>query len=87
MGKGIFLLWMTKYFSLDAVQEMLTWLGYKVTVCNNGNEAIEILKRDPSDIDLVILDMMMPGINVRECFRHLKEIKNVSRRLSLQATG
>ena len=72
-------------FLLDAVQEMLSWLGYKVTVCNNGNDAIEILKRDPSDIDLVILDIMMPGIDGRECFRRLKEIKDDIK--ALIATG
>jgi CheY-like chemotaxis protein len=84
-GKGHILVVDDEVFLLDAVQEMLSWLGYKVTVCNNGNDAIEILKRDPSDIDLVILDIMMPGIDGRECFRRLKEIKDDIK--ALIATG
>jgi len=84
-GKGHILVVDDEIFLLDAVQEMLTWLGYDVSVCTNGKDAVEFVKRDPSNVDLVILDMMMPNMNGRECFRQLKEIKNSIR--ALIATG
>ncbi len=84
-GKGHILVVDDEIFLLDAVQEMLTWLGYDISVCTNGKDAVEFVKRDPSNVDLVILDMMMPNMNGRECFRQLKELKNDIR--TLIATG
>ena len=82
-GKGHILVVDDERFMVDAVQEMLSWLGYTVSVCLNGNEAVEIFKEQSNMIDLVILDMMMPGINGRECFNRMKEIdKDVKALLS-----
>ena len=41
-------------------KEMLTSLGYEVTVCHGGPEALEVFRRDPQRFDLVITDMTMP---------------------------
>jgi two-component system OmpR family response regulator len=37
--------------------------GYRVTVVGDGPSALAILKRKPCDIDLVILDLMLPGMS------------------------
>ncbi len=63
--------------------KMLTALGYKVTTALDGVEALEYYTAHADDIDLVILDMVMPRMGARECFRQLKAInRNVRAILS-----
>lgn len=59
----------------DAIGETLTWLGFSVTYAESGNEAISILENSSEEYDLVILDMVMPGMNGKDCFSRMKEIK------------
>ena len=40
---------------------MLENLGYNVLIAGSRKEAIEVYKKNREDIDLVILDMIMPG--------------------------
>jgi PAS domain S-box-containing protein len=54
--------------------EFLRNLGYQVIAASNGREAVETYRAAPSEIDLVILDMVMPEMGGRECFRTLKSI-------------
>jgi PAS domain S-box-containing protein len=54
--------------------DMLIAIGYEVITANNGVEAVEIYKNESSDIDLVILDMIMPEMGGHECFKELKKI-------------
>ena len=42
--------------------EVLTMLGYKVSVFTDGTRALETLRREDAAIDLVITDQYMPGI-------------------------
>ncbi|MGA2253331.1 MAG: response regulator transcription factor [Thermoguttaceae bacterium] len=37
--------------------------GYRVTVCGDGRAAIKLLTDSSSDIDLVVLDLMLPGMS------------------------
>jgi CheY-like chemotaxis protein len=37
--------------------------GYKVTICNNGKDAIEIYSKHHTNIDLILLDFNLPGMN------------------------
>lgn len=43
-------------------KEMLSYLGYDVTVATNSGQALEIFQADPDKFDLVITDMTMPNI-------------------------
>jgi CheY-like chemotaxis protein len=54
--------------------KMLQSLGYGVVTARDGVEAVEYYREHASDIDLVILDMIMPRMGARECFKILKEI-------------
>ncbi|MFH0998150.1 MAG: PAS domain S-box protein [Pseudomonadota bacterium] len=54
---------------------MLENLGYRVIVSMNGQEAIDAIKNMGSEIDLVILDMIMPGMDGSMTFDRLQEIK------------
>ena len=55
------------------VRDILEEIGYHVLGAGNGQEAIEIYQHHSSPIDLVILDMTMPGMGGRETFEKLKE--------------
>ena len=57
----------------DVVQGMLCGLGYNVLLANDGKEAVEIYKSNSGEIDLVLMDMMMPVMNARDAFPLLKE--------------
>jgi PAS domain S-box-containing protein len=54
--------------SKEAMEEM----GYNVLVAASGMEAIDILKKQ--SVDLVILDMIMPGMDGKETFHMIREI-------------
>ncbi|MHC4871786.1 MAG: PAS domain-containing hybrid sensor histidine kinase/response regulator [Planctomycetota bacterium] len=58
----------------NVAQDVLFELGYKVTLCNNGKEAVEFYNKSWQDIDLVILDMVMPVMNGREAFNEMVKI-------------
>ena len=58
---------------------LLTKLGYRVTVCNNGKEALEMYKEASPTIDLVVLDLVMPEMGGSEIFLKLLEINPLVR--------
>ncbi|MFA5110411.1 MAG: response regulator [Desulfobaccales bacterium] len=55
-------------------KRILEQLGYRILQAATGAEALEIFRRDRHGIDLVILDMIMPGMGGAETYRKLKEI-------------
>jgi two-component system, cell cycle sensor histidine kinase and response regulator CckA len=54
--------------------EILKALGYEVIVAKSGDEAIQIYKQKQTEVDIVMLDMIMPGMGGGETFDRLKEI-------------
>jgi PAS domain S-box-containing protein len=56
------------------VSEILTSTGYEVITCNDGLEAVELYRREWKDIDLVLLDMMMPEMNGKDAFMEMRSI-------------
>ena len=54
--------------------DMLSALGYTVTLCRNGREAVELYKKSHREIVLVLLDIVMPEMDGKETYRALKEI-------------
>jgi two-component system cell cycle sensor histidine kinase/response regulator CckA len=53
---------------------MLKKLGYKVISATSGEKAIDIFKGKKNEIDMVILDMVMPGMSGGKTYDVLKEI-------------
>ena len=49
-------------------------MGYKVLLAKDGFEAVKIFREKYSEIDLVIMDMIMPEMNGSEAFYKMKEI-------------
>lgn len=54
-------------------QAILKELGYNILLADNGREGLEKYKQEES-IDLVILDMIMPVMNGRDCFTQLQAL-------------
>jgi len=55
------------------VKALLETLGYEVVLAENGMQAIDIFTERAEPIDLVLLDMMMPVMNGRDCFDALQK--------------
>ncbi len=48
--------------------------GYKVSVVINGDDAIEFLREEGKDIDLILLDEIMPGKGGLQTLVEIKEV-------------
>lgn len=52
----------------------LTRVGHRVLLAKDGLEAVETFKNNHSEIDLVLLDLVMPQLNGADCFEQLEKI-------------
>ncbi len=73
-GEGTILLVDDEEMILDVGERWLKRLGYKVLKAQSGKEAIEVYEKNKARIDLVILDLVMPGMGGGETYDRLKEI-------------
>jgi CheY-like chemotaxis protein len=73
-GSGTILLIDDEEMIIKVGEELLQELGYKVLAARSGQGAINLYKKNTDKIDLVIMDMIMPGMGGGETFDHLKEI-------------
>jgi len=56
----------------EIYSEILSDAGYKVITCNSGISALELVDSGDQVIDLVLLDIIMPGKSGPETFRELR---------------
>jgi DNA-binding NtrC family response regulator len=54
--------------------QIMEKLGYRVVTAASGAAAIEIFEQEHERIDLVILDMVMPGVDGSMVFDEMKKI-------------
>jgi PAS domain S-box-containing protein len=59
---------------LDVTVTMLTKLGYSVTAFDHTRDAIDYYQTNWKQIDIVILDMIMPEISGRAAFKIMRQI-------------
>jgi two-component system cell cycle sensor histidine kinase/response regulator CckA len=59
---------------LTVGSELLKTLGYTILTAQDGSSAIDLYKNSKENIDLVILDMVMPEMSGGEIFDELKKI-------------
>ena len=59
---------------LSSVGEVLGDLGFNVTTCDCGADALTYYRDHYQQVDLIILDLIMPEMDGRETFEKLKEI-------------
>lgn len=55
-------------------KKMFRKLGFDVLYAENGKQGLEIFKKEVSRIDLVLLDMVMPGLSGKEVYLKLLNI-------------
>ena len=54
-------------------QMVLSSFGYQVLTANSGQKALDILSKSDKKIDLVITDLVMPGMSGRELVEQLRK--------------
>ena len=59
---------------LEVNKDILEFLGYQVYAVESGQEALAVYMEKQKEIELVILDMLMPGMSGGETFDRLREI-------------
>lgn len=73
-GKGTVLLIDDELVVLNTTTELLMEIGYDVLNASNGAAAIELFRSHTSDIDAIVLDLSMPGMDGRACFIELRKL-------------
>jgi CheY-like chemotaxis protein len=73
-GNGLILLVDDEDVVLEVGAEMLKRLGYEVVLARDGQQALEIYEENKDRIDMVILDMIMPGMGGGQTYGKLKEL-------------
>jgi CheY-like chemotaxis protein len=74
-GKETILLVDDEETVIEVTKQMLACIGYEVITAKCGLEAIDILKKSEKEIDLLILDMIMPDMSGGLTFDRIKQIK------------
>ena len=59
---------------LNVGREILENMGYRVVIADSGKKAIEVYKENRDQIDMIILDAIMPEMGGNETHEKLKEI-------------
>ena len=59
----------------STMESILTSLGYRVHSFSDGREALETIKGNPAEFDLVITDFSMPRVTGLDLARNLREAK------------
>lgn len=73
-GKETLLIVDDEEMVLEVSQEMLETLGYTALTAKGGKEAVEMYQAHKENIDVVILDMIMPDMGGGETYDELKGI-------------
>ena len=73
-GTGTILLVDDEDFIRDLGKRVLEKAGFNVVTASNGREAIEIYKARGRKISLVILDLIMPEMDGKQCLKELLKI-------------
>jgi len=56
----------------EFAEDLLGVLGYTVLIAGSGKEALDIYEKNRDRIDMVLLDMIMPGMSGGETYDNLK---------------
>ncbi len=59
---------------LEVSKELLEALGYMVLTAKDGREAIDVYRTNMNDIDIVLLDMVMPRMGGGKVYDRMKQI-------------
>jgi PAS domain S-box-containing protein len=73
-GKGTVLLVDDEEMVIDIGAQMIKKMGYDVIYTRKGDEALSLYDTHRNSIDLVVLDLIMPGMGGGDTFDELKKI-------------
>jgi CheY-like chemotaxis protein len=59
---------------LEVGEKWLKEMGYEVMLATSGKEAVEVYEEHKDEIDLVVLDMIMPEMGGGEAYDRIKEL-------------
>src|SRR5512136_919887 len=58
----------------DGCQRILSKDGWSVLTAENGKKGLEEIQAQPESIDVILLDLMMPGMSGMEALDHIRTI-------------
>jgi signal transduction histidine kinase/CheY-like chemotaxis protein len=73
-GKETILLVDDEQFILQTGKEMMASVGYNVLTAPDAETALELYKKEVGTIDIIVLDIVMPGIGGLKCIDRLIQI-------------
>jgi len=73
-GSGTILLVDDEISIAETTSMMLENMGYRVYMVGNGHDAVQIYRQRHAEIDLVLLDLILPGMSGAKTFAALREI-------------
>ena len=59
----------------NSVSKMLTRKGFSVVGARDGSAAVDLLRNHPAQIDIILLDMTLPGTPSREVIREAQRTR------------
>jgi len=74
-GKGTVLVIEDEQMVREVCQAMLERLGYHVLTARNGKEAVELGRSFGEEIDLGLLDIVLPDMSAKEIYASLMELR------------
>ena len=72
-GSGTILVVDDESLLLTMAETILTEFGYKVLTANSGQKALDILTHPLNRIDLIVTDLVMPGMGGRELIEKIRQ--------------
>lgn len=60
----------------EYLEMFLTSLGYNVLLAGDGHEAIDVFRENAENVDLVLIDVVMPNMKGSEAARELRRIRS-----------
>ena len=64
---------------IEVAKPMLELMGYHVISVQSGEHAVDVFRLKADEIDLVILDLIMPGMDGGKVFDRIRDIKPAAR--------
>lgn len=78
-GKETILIVDDEEIVMDVTRELIEIMGYRVFTAGSGREGVDLYRQRGREIDLVILDMIMPGMGGSEVFDRIREMNPEAR--------
>jgi CheY-like chemotaxis protein len=58
----------------ELVRESLESFGYSVLAAGDGEEAVELFRRHPGKVDLLVLDVVMPRLRGPDAYKRIRDL-------------